>query len=164
MTPIKLSPKQEQVLRYVAASVADRRANDLKISRYYGSVRVLAGHGLMAPNSLAPESLTEAGRAWLAANSTPQLAPVSEPDTKTLMAAIARMAERMASSAQAAGSTSSNGGDWRRHLDNCSRQRRAMHRLMDALARGHGEDHSDWRWTHTFAVIDDHKRAIAKGA
>jgi hypothetical protein len=65
---IKLSPKQEQVLRYVATSLADRRAAYLTVSRYYASVRVLAGLGLMAPNSLRPESLTEAGRAWLAAH------------------------------------------------------------------------------------------------
>lgn len=83
-------------------------------------------------------------------------------DTKTLMSAIARMAERMASSAQAAGAASHAGGDWRKHLDTCSRQRKAMHRLMDALARAHGEDHSAWHWTFTFATIDDHKRAIAK--
>lgn len=84
-----------------------------------------------------------------------------KPDTKTLMAAIARMAERMASSSQAAGAASCTGGDWRRHLDTCSRQRTAMHRLMDALARAHGEDRSDWRWTHTFATIADHKRDLA---
>lgn len=84
------------------------------------------------------------------------------PDVDTLMGAIARMADRMAASCHRSGLAHINGGDPRKLLRDSERQRKSLHRLMDALTRAQSERYSSWHFRYTIATIADHKRAMAK--
>jgi hypothetical protein len=79
----------------------------------------------------------------------------------TLTAAVATMADRMATSTLKA---ALNSADFARHLDACSRQRRAMHRLMDALNRARGGDEVLWGLAYMRMVERDDKRTAARRA
>jgi hypothetical protein len=80
-------------------------------------------------------------------------------DIETLTAAIATMADRMATSAQRAGLDHDN---YARRLDACSRQRRAMGRLLDALNRAQHGDQVTWGFAYWQMTVRDNERAIAK--
>jgi hypothetical protein len=90
--------------------------------------------------------------------------PTTRVDIDTLMAAIACMADRMATSVHASGLAVSSGEDWQQHHRHYVRRMRAMHRLMDALVRATGKEHSVWRLNHTLMTIAGHQRAATKGA
>lgn len=82
-------------------------------------------------------------------------------DIETLTAAVATMADRMATSTLQA---ALNSADFARHLDACSRRRRAMHRLMDALNRAQGSDEVLWGLSYMQMVERDDKRTQARRA
>lgn len=82
-------------------------------------------------------------------------------DIETLTAAIATMADRMATSTLQA---ALNSADFARHLDACSRRRRAMHRLMDALNRAQGGQQVLWGLSYMQMVERDDKRTQARRA
>lgn len=109
--------------------------------------------------------LGEALPGWRYERAAGQPEPAAPAGPEVLMAAIACMAERMASSTHRAGAAAATGGDYRPHLNACTRQRNAMYRLMDALAALQGAAHApSWRIRNTLMTIAQHKRAIAKGA
>lgn len=88
---------------------------------------------------------------------------MSQVDVDMLMAAIAAMANRMGASLLYAGMADDHAATTR-HLNASARQRRAMSRLMDALARAVGEEHSVWRLNHALMTIADHQREERRAA
>lgn len=88
--------------------------------------------------------------------------PVAPPSAEKLIAAAARMADRMCATIHRAGLAVGRGDGWEKLHARSARQGRVMHRLLDAAQRAHGARPGGWHLDYTIMTFADHRRSYAR--